>query len=289
MACSQASVPSWPDRRRRHDATAGGFELAHAGGVERVDRGHRGAVQRGIQLAPFARRHDRAGGQAHRLEQHADAHRVGREHLAQQRDRRLVGHAVARRRHRAGLGLAAGIAQHRAGQHVLGLGMRGHAETGHVDADDAHAVDLLGQQLQRHAAGRGHAQVDDDDAVVQGRVGLLVHRLADVLEQLAGDQRFAVEGHVADAAPRAVEMRGEGQPVDAAGAAAQDGVRAAHAQPHAQRAEGRAHALRLVVRAGAFGQRIVLGVLLPASRSCRPPWRPRASRPCRNGSRGRLP
>jgi hypothetical protein len=30
----------------------------------------------------------------------------------------------------------------------------------------------LRQQLQRHAAGRGHAQVDDDDGVVQRRVGL---------------------------------------------------------------------------------------------------------------------
>jgi hypothetical protein len=40
----------------------------------------------------------------------------------------------------------------------------GTPKPGHVDADDAHAVDLLGQQLQRHAAGGGHAQVDDDDA-----------------------------------------------------------------------------------------------------------------------------
>jgi hypothetical protein len=31
-------------------------------------------------------------------------------------------------------------------------------------------------------------------------------RVADVLEQLAGDQRLGVEGHVADAAPRAVEV-----------------------------------------------------------------------------------
>jgi hypothetical protein len=82
----------------------------------------------------------------------------------------------------------------------------GHAEARHVDADDAHAVDLARQQLQRHAAGGGHAQVDDDDGVVLRWVGLGVHRLADVLEQLAGDQGLAVERHVADAAARAVEV-----------------------------------------------------------------------------------
>ena len=59
------------------------------------------------------------------------------------------------------------VAQHGAGQHVLGLGMGRHAEARHVDADDAHAVDLAS------AAGRsgtpeavGHAEVDDDDGVV---------------------------------------------------------------------------------------------------------------------------
>ena len=42
-----------------------------------------------------------------------------------------------------------------------------HAETRHVDADDADAVDLLRQQAQRHA-GRGRdAEIDDDDGVVK--------------------------------------------------------------------------------------------------------------------------
>jgi hypothetical protein len=140
--------------------------------------------------------------------------------------------------------------------------MRGHTKTRHVDADDAHAVDGLGQQLQQHGAGGGHAQVDDDHGVVLGRVALGVHRVADVLEQLARDQAFAVEGHVAHTAAGAVEVAGEGQAVDAAGAAAQDGAGAAHAQPYAQRTEGRAHALRLVVRACAFRQRVVLLQLL---------------------------
>jgi hypothetical protein len=34
-----------------------------------MDGGNRGAIERGIKLAPFARRHDRAGGQPHRLQQ----------------------------------------------------------------------------------------------------------------------------------------------------------------------------------------------------------------------------
>ena len=73
-------------------------------------------------------------------------------------------HAAARPRHRPRLRFEPRIAQHGAGQHVLRLGMRRHAEARHVDADDAHAVDLLRQQVERHAGGRRHAQVDDDDA-----------------------------------------------------------------------------------------------------------------------------
>ena len=123
-----------------------------------------------------------------------------------------------------------------------------HAEARHVDADDAHAVDFVRQQIERHAGRGRHAQIDDDDGVVQRRIGELEHRFADVLEQLAGDQRFGIERHVADRAPRAVEVRGEGQAIDAAGRAGQDRRGAAHAQADAQRAEGRTHALRLVVR-----------------------------------------
>jgi hypothetical protein len=63
-----------------------------------------------------------------------------------------------------------------------------HTKTGHVDADDAHTVDLFGQELQRHTAGGGHAQVDDDDGVDLLGVGLGVHRIADVFKQFARDQ-----------------------------------------------------------------------------------------------------
>ncbi len=179
-------------------------------------------------------------------------------HLADQRDRRLVARAGARRLHRAQLGLRARVLEHRARQHVLRLGVRRHAEARHVDADDANAVDLLRQEPQRHAGGGRHAEIGDDDGVVVLRVGKLEHRLADVLEQLAGDERLGVERHVADGAARAVEVRGEGEAVDAARGARQDRRGAPHAQADAQRAEGRAHALRLVVRPG----RIVGGVAI---------------------------
>jgi hypothetical protein len=97
-------------------------------------------------------------------------------------------------RHRALLASFAGVLQHRTGEDVLGLGVGRHPEARHIDADDAHAVDFLRQQTQRHAGGGRHAQVDHDDGVVLLRIGQLVDGLAHVLEQLAGHQRFGVEG-----------------------------------------------------------------------------------------------
>ena len=67
-----------------------------------------------------------------------------------------------------------------------------------------------------------------------------------------------LNGHIADRATRAVEMRGEGQPIDAAGRSRKHRGGAAHAQADAERAEGRTHALRLIVRA----DRIIGGVAL---------------------------
>ncbi len=226
------------------------LELAQGGGVERVDRRHRRAVEGRIEFAPFPRRDDRAGREAERVEKRPDLHRIGREHLAEQRDRRAPVPGLARGGDGAVLRLTAGDLQHRAGEHVLGLGMRRHAEARNVDPDDPHPVDLAGQEPQRHAGGGRDAEIDDHHRVVERRIGGLAHRVADVLEQLAGDERLGVERHVADGPPRAVEMRGEGQPVDAAGRARQDRGGAAHPQAHPQRPEGRAHALRLVVRAG---------------------------------------
>ena len=149
---------------------------------------------------------------------------------------------------RALFGLEPGEAQHGAGQHVLGLRMGRHAEARHVDPDDADAVDLLGQPVQRHAGRGRHAEIDHHDRVQIGRLGQRIHGVADVFVELATDQRLGVERHVADRPTRAVEMRRERQPIDAAGGPAQDRRDPAHPQPHPQRPERRAHRLRLVVR-----------------------------------------
>jgi hypothetical protein len=140
--------------------------------------------------------------------------------------------------------------------------MGGHTKTGHVDADDAHTVDLFGQQLQWHTAGGGHTQVDDDHGVDLFRVGLGMHRITDVFKQLAGDQRLRVEGHITHATARTVKMRGEREAVHAAGRARQNGGGALHAQTHTQRAKRWAHTLRLVVRTGIRLARVVAGVLV---------------------------
>ena len=268
-----------PDRRGADDRAPGELELAHRRRVVGVDRGDRRAVERAVKLAPLAGRDDRTGRQPEQVEHAADLHRVGREHLAEQRHRRPLRPRRARRLHRALLRLAAGEVQHRAGEHVLGFRVGRHAEARHVDADDPHAVDLLGQEPQRHAGGGRHAQVDDDDRVVAVGIGERDDSLADVLEQLAGDQRLGIERHVADRPLRAVEVRGEGEAVDAAGRAAEHARGAAHAKPDAQRAEGRAHALRLVVRA----QRIVAGVALERLARAGASSPPRGRPPCRNG------
>jgi hypothetical protein len=165
------------------------------------------------------------------------------------------------------LGFAAGVFQHGASKHVLCLGMGRHAEAGNVDADDSDAVDCFRQQLQRNAGRRRHTQVRDDDGVVEFGVSELVNRLADILEQLASDQSLGIERHVADGAARAVEVRGEGESIDAARRAAQHRRRPPHPQPDAQRAESGAHALRLVMGADRIVYRIAVeGLALSGGR-----------------------
>ena len=161
------------DGRRRHDATARGFELAHAGGVERVDlrRPLRNRARHTARAIRAWARPGRRPGPSARA-----ACRCQRDRPGTSRPASVIVGLLETPLRGAVTGPAsaslARVLQHRAGQHILGFGMRRHAKTGNVDADDAHAVDLLRQQLQRHAAGRGHAQVDDDDAVVLFRVGL---------------------------------------------------------------------------------------------------------------------
>ncbi len=244
------------DRCGADDGPARRFELAEGCRVERVDGGGHRAVEGGVQLAPFPRRDHGAGRQPQRLQHHADADGIGREHLADQGDAGAFAASGAGGLDGALFGLAPCIGQHGSGKDVLGFRMGRDAEAGDVDADDPDAVDLLRQQAERHAGCRRDAQVDDDDGVVERGVGQLEDGLADVLEQLAGDQQFRVERHVADGPLRPVEMRREGQAVDAARRAGQDGRGAPHPQADPERAERRAHALRLVVRS----HRVIGGV-----------------------------
>ena len=144
-------------------------------------------------------------------------HRVGGEHFTQQGDGGLGAAALARCGHGASHGFLAGIVQHGASQHVFGLGMGGHAKPWHINTNDAHTIDFLGQQLQGHTAGSRHTQVDDDDAIELVRVGLFVHSFTDIFEQLAGDQGFGVERHITYGAPCAVKMRGECEAINATG------------------------------------------------------------------------
>ena len=146
--------------------------------------------------------------------------------------------------------------------------MGGYAEPGNVDANDAHAIDVFRQEAQRHARSGRHAKIDDDDRVVLVRIGKLEDRIADILEQLAGDECLRIERHISDRAFRAVEMRGESQAVDAACRAAKDGRGSPHPEADPQRAERRAHALRLVVRADRIVARVALQRFACARRFC---------------------
>ena len=284
-ASNQAAVPSTPTGAEPMTSRPAAWNSRTTGRVERVDRGDGGAVERSIELAPFARRHHRSGGKAERLQHAADGDRIDREHLAEQRHRRPGGLAAAGRRHGSGASFQPCIVEHRAGQNVLRLGMGRHAEARHVDADDAHAVDLLRQRPQRNAGSGGHAEIGDDDRVVKRRVGQRVHGLANILVELAGDQRFRIERHVADGALGAVEMRGEGEPVDAAGRAGKHGGGAAHAQadPQGCRRQG------TWIAAGRADRGDSRCAGAASTRHCRPlPLRVRVP-PCRHGSQTRSP
>ena len=144
-------------RRRADDRTTRGLELADRRDIERVQRGGDHAIERRVLLAPLATRQGRRRGQAHRREQGRDAHWVGRKQLTYQGDSRQAGGRHVRSRDRAADRFQARRAQHRAGQHILGLRMGRHAEPRHVDSDDTHAVDDFRQQIERHAGRGRHA------------------------------------------------------------------------------------------------------------------------------------
>ena len=91
-----------------------------------------------------------------------------------------------------------------------------HAKAWHINADNAHAIDLFRQQLQRHARSGGHAEIGDDDRVVKRRISHFKNGSADVFEQFARDQRFRIERHITNRALRTIEMGREGQAINAA-------------------------------------------------------------------------
>ena len=157
--------------RRAHHGAAGGFELADAGGVERVQRGDHGAVQRGVELSPFARGHHRAGSQAHRLEQ-------GMPMPTGSAGNRLrpaaPPWAFAARPPRGAATGPASATSARAYFSIapastsLASACVGTPKPGTSMPMMRTPLICWRQQLQRHAAGGGHAQVDDDDGVVAG-------------------------------------------------------------------------------------------------------------------------
>ena len=140
-----------PDGGRAHDRPARGLKFPHRGSIKRMDCRHCATVQRGIKLAPFAAGHHRSRSKAQRRQHLPDHHGIGGEHFAQKANRRAIGFAVLGHGNGACLNLAAGIVQHRAGQNIFGLSMGWNAKAWHVNAHDADAVDLIGQQAQRHA------------------------------------------------------------------------------------------------------------------------------------------
>ncbi len=184
------------DRGRADHLPARRFEFANAGGVEGMDGRHRRAIERAVEFAPFAGRNRRPRREAEQIQHPADLHRIDREHLSQQRDSRLFAARGPGRLHRPALGFEAREIQHRAGKHILRLGVGRHAKPRHVDADDADAVDLLRQQAQGNAGSRRHTEIDDDDGIIFVGVRELECGFAYVLEQLAGDQRFGIERYI---------------------------------------------------------------------------------------------
>ena len=70
-------------------------------------------------------------------------------------------------------------------------------------------VDLLRQGAQRNAGSRRHAEIGDDDGVVEIGIGQLVHRIADVLRRACPWTRVSESnGHVAGRCAGAVKMGG---------------------------------------------------------------------------------
>ena len=120
---------------------------------------------------------------------HADTNRIRRKHLAEQRHRRLCVAAAARRLHRSLLGLDVGRSCSIAPASTsLASAWVGTPNPGTSMPMMRTPLISFGSSCSGTPGGGRHAQIDDDHRVVKSRVGELEYGLADVLEQLAGDQ-----------------------------------------------------------------------------------------------------
>ena len=153
-----------------------------------MDSGHCCAIERCIQFAPLTRGHHRTRCKPHGLKHAANDDGIGGEHFTNHGDGGLVGTARARRLNRTCQNLFTRVFEHGTSQNIFGFCVCGDTETRHVDADDSHAIDFFGKQLQGHTTGGGHTQIDDHNGVVFFGIGLVVDRLANVFKQLACDQ-----------------------------------------------------------------------------------------------------
>ena len=61
----------------------------------------------------------------------------------------------------------------------------GYAKARNINTNDPHTVNLVGEQIQRHARCGRHAEIDHDHCVVFVGVGQFMDGLADILKQLA--------------------------------------------------------------------------------------------------------
>ena len=136
--------------------------------------------------------------------------------------------------------------------------MGGNSKSRHINAHNPNAVDLVGQKPQRHTRCCWNAQIGNHDRVIAFGVGHIMDSLADILEKLTSNERFGIERHIANRAPRTVEMAHEGKPIDATGRSAENGGCATHPQTHTKRAKSGTHALGFVMRA--LG--VILGILI---------------------------
>ena len=206
-------------RCRTEKRSARGFELSGSGGIKRMQHGHGRAIERGVEFPPFTGWYHRARLDAHRLQHATNGDGIDWEDFTYQRNARCgsLGFKTSGAGYGSCLDLVSRIAEHGAGEHVLGLCVGRHAKTGDINTNDAYPVNLVGEQVQRHAGCCWYAEVNYHHRVVFVGVGQFVDRFADILKQLACDQRLRVEGHIAYGALGTVEVRGKGQAVNAAG------------------------------------------------------------------------